>query len=362
MWEKIMYGCSSVYVFLTLLVAFLISFSATPFVISLAKKIGAIDVPKDARRVHTKPIPSVGGLAIFYGFLVSVLCFGIIDLQMIMVILGAFVIVALGVLDDVKPINAKVKFFVQILAALIVVSSGLRVDHMTNPNIFSPRRIIIFSDAVSILLTIFWIVGITNTVNLIDGLDGLAVGISSIASVAMLSLSLILKEPNVAIIAAGVAGASFGFLPYNFNPAKIFIGDTGATFLGFILACTSIMGFFKTQALISFLSPLVILGLPIFDTTCAIIRRIAHKKPIMLPDRGHLHHRLLDAGFTQRQAVGILYTMASALSLSAVVMIVKDAVRAVFLVCSVIFLLLFGAKQMIYKNSNSPDDKEEKDG
>ncbi len=354
-----MFTTNSVFIILALAVAFLISFSTTPAVIALANKIKAIDVPKDERRVHKKPIPLIGGLAIFYGFVISVLCFAVIDRPTMGILIGSTIMVTVGVIDDMRDLNAKVKLLFQILSALIVVYFGIEVQYVANPlaNWIGPKYINL--GLWSIPLTVVWIVGVTNAVNLIDGLDGLAVGVSSIASVALLSLTIISQNLNVAILIAALAGAGFGFLPYNFNPAKIFMGDTGSTFLGFVLACISIQGLMKMYAIISFAVPVLILGLPIFDTVFAILRRIAKKKPIMSPDRGHLHHRLLDMGFSQRQTVTILYTLTSLLCLTAVVMALKDALRGLILVFAVLFVLIISIVVMEPKESQEEEDKNE---
>ena len=253
--------------FFTIFIAFLVSFASTPVVKSLAYKIGAIDVPNDERRMHKKPIARLGGLAIFYGFIVAILCFADINHTIRGILIGSVIIVSLGVLDDVFQLKSLTKLLVQIVAASVVVMHGLRVHYISNPNIFSSDPYISFG-IWSAPITILWIVGVTNAVNLIDGLDGLAAGVSSISCVSLLAISLVTKEPEIAILTAAAAGAVFGFLPYNLHPAKIFMGDTGATFLGFFLACVSIMGLFKSYAVISFAVPFLILGLPIFDTTC----------------------------------------------------------------------------------------------
>jgi UDP-GlcNAc:undecaprenyl-phosphate GlcNAc-1-phosphate transferase len=328
-------------------VAFLIAFAATPLAKIIAYKIGAIDVPKDERRVHKKPIPRLGGLAIFYGFIVSVLSFVDITEEIRGILLGSLVIVVLGIVDDVKPLKAKLKLVIQIFAAFIVVLHDVKIDVLTNPNIFSSNEQIILQHwYLYAPITILWIVGVTNAINLIDGLDGLAAGISSIASISILFISLLVSEPSIAMITAALAGACLGFLPYNFNPAKIFMGDTGATFLGFILATVSIQGLFKGYAVISFAAPLLILGLPIFDTGYAILRRLVSGKSIMEADRGHLHHRLIDMGFSQKQTVMILYTMSGILGLSAVVLTGSGALRAMILILSVLIFVIAGAKYM----------------
>ncbi len=355
-----MFTSSSVFIILALAVAFLISFSSTPTVIALANKIKAIDIPKDERRVHKKPIPLIGGLAIFYGFVISVLCFAVIDRQVMGLLIGSVIIVTVGVIDDMRDLNAKVKLLFQLIAAGIAVYFGVEIEYVANPlaQWIGPQYINL--GLWSIPITMVWIIGVTNAVNLIDGLDGLACGVSTIASVALLSLTLISQNLNAAIVAAALAGAGFGFLPYNFNPAKIFMGDTGSTFLGFVLACISIQGIMKMYALISIAVPVLILGLPIFDTLFAIMRRIAKKKPIMSPDRGHLHHRLLDMGFSQKQTVTILYTLTSILCLTAVVMAMKDAMRGLILIFAVLFVLLVSLIVMEPKEDITEEDSNEK--
>lgn len=338
---------NNIFVLLALVVAFLVSFSATPMVISLAHKVNALDIPKDKRRIHKKPIPLLGGLAIFYGFIVSVLCFATIDRQTAGVLIGTVIIVTVGVIDDMTEMKAIVKLLCQIIAATVVVASGVRIEHFSNPfSAFFGQPYIVFDFWVSVAVTVFWIVGICNAVNLIDGLDGLAVGVSTIASICMLALTIISNNVNAAICAAAVAGAGFGFLPYNFNPAKIFMGDTGALFLGFILACISIQGFLKLSAVLSFAIPILVLGLPIFDTVFAIVRRVSKGKSPMSPDRGHLHHRLLDMGFSQRQTVAILYTLTAILCLTAVVISIKGYLRGAFLVAAVMIIIMASLKLM----------------
>ncbi len=359
-----MFTNSSIFIILALAVGFLIAFASTPTVIVLARKIKALDIPKDERRIHKKPIPLIGGLAIFYGFIVSVLCFATIDRELMGILIGSVIMVTVGVIDDMRDLSAKLKLLFQIIAATIVIYFGVDIQYIANPfsNWFGP--VYINLRLWSIPITMIWIIGVTNAVNLIDGLDGLAVGVSSIASVALLSLTLISQNVNAAIVTAALAGAGIGFLPYNFNPAKIFMGDTGSTFLGFVLACISIQGIMKMYALVSFAVPILILALPIFDTLFAIVRRLLTGKSIMSPDRGHLHHRLLDMGFSQKQTVAILYTLTSVLCLTAVVMALKDALRGLILVLSVVVILVVSLAVMEPKNAENgqlEDDTNEKD-
>ena len=325
------------------LVAGVLSYLFTPYVKKFAQKVGAIDVPKDNRRMHKEPIPRLGGLGIFMAFLCSVLIFGRLDMQMLCVLFGALLIVVLGIFDDIMALGAKLKFVVQIVAAAIPVCiGGLRIDMFTNLNPFSDSPYFHLG-MLAIPVTIIWIVGITNAVNLIDGLDGLAVGVSSIAAITMLAVALLTGEMGIAITMGALAGACVGFMPYNLNPAKIFMGDTGSTFLGYMLATASIMGLFKFYAVISFAVPFLILGLPIFDTANAIIRRVAAGRSPMSPDRGHVHHKLIDMGFNQKQAVAILYAISGTLGLTAVVLTSSGEVKAIFLLLAVIVATIVGA-------------------
>ena len=309
------------YVLLALVIAAVVSCAATPLVKVLSVKVGAVDVPKDARRMHDHPIPRLGGLAIFIGFMVSVLILGNVrgNGQMQSILLGSVIIVVLGVVDDIMALPAMLKFVVQIAAALIPALNGVVIQAFSNPNIFSDSLYWVLGP-LSVPFTVLWIVGITNAVNLIDGLDGLANGVSAISATTMLVIALLASEGEVALVMAALVGACVGFMPYNLNPAKMFMGDTGATFLGYILATMSIQGLFKFYAVISFAVPFLILGLPIFDTAFAFIRRIAHGQSPMHADRGHIHHRLIDMGLNQKQAVATLYVISAMLGLSAVVL------------------------------------------
>ena len=310
-----------------LVTALCISFAATPFVRRLAFTLGAVDVPRDNRRMHNHPIPRLGGLAIFLGFVISVLVFCDIDLQLQGILIGAVMIVILGVIDDIMSLPARLKLVVQIAAALCAVLHGVAIEAINNPNIFSenPYWILGFW---SYPISIIWIVAITNSVNLIDGLDGLADGVSTIAALTMLILAVLLGEWEISVICGALVGACVGFIPYNLNPAKIFMGDTGSTFLGFVMAVASIEGLFKLYNIISFAVPFLMLGLPIFDTCSAILRRVSHGQSPMAPDRSHVHHKLIDMGFSQKQAVAVLYVISAILGLSAVVLTTSGEVRA----------------------------------
>lgn len=349
-------------------ISFAFTFATTPLARRLAFRIGqgAVDIPKDARRMHKKPTPRIGGLAIVFGFMVATLCFAQPSRQLFGTLLGTAIIVVMGFIDDCKDLPAKLKFIIQIIAALVVIFVGdIKIDVFTNPNILSDNPYWVLPTWLSVGITVIWIVFITNAVNFIDGLDGLAAGVSAIMSVSLVFISIRVGEYSIALLGIALMGSCFGFLPYNLNPAKIFMGDTGSTFLGFMLATLSIQGVFKSYAVISFAVPLLILGLPLFDALFAMIRRIIHGESPMKADRGHLHHRLVDMGFSQKQTVFILYAISGVLGITAVLLAESGVLRALLLVICVLILLFIGG--MIGKNSyvhshenheNSHDNRE----
>ncbi|HHW47033.1 MAG TPA: undecaprenyl/decaprenyl-phosphate alpha-N-acetylglucosaminyl 1-phosphate transferase [Clostridiaceae bacterium] len=347
--------------------AFLVAFLATPFVKKLAFKVGAIDVPKDDRRMHNKPIGRLGGLAIISGFLISVL-FAVVRIpgvfafnrDLLGLLAGILIIVVMGLLDDIKQIRARIKLLFQLLAAIaFVIISGTRIERITNP--FSASGFSELSVYVSYPLTILWIVGITNAINLIDGLDGLAAGVSSISSLSLFIISILRTDVDAytaiytAVLTASLSGSALGFLPYNFNPAKIFMAETGSAFLGFTLGVVSIQGTLKSYATISIAIPVLVLGLPLFDTVFAILRRLINGKPIMQADRGHLHHRLIDMGLSQKQSVAVMYMASTVLGLCAIVLADTGIISAIILLVAVSVLLIGGAKYMSeIRNTNNP--------
>lgn len=291
--------------------AALVSYTTTPPVRLLAFRIGAIDIPTDARRMHKKPIPRIGGLAIFAGFLVATLVFCEPSSQLFAIWIGGGIIVILGILDDIFRLPALIKLVVQLCVAGIAVSFGILIEHIT---LFGAH---IEFGYFAIPITILWIVGLSNAINLIDGLDGLSCGISAITSISIFIVMLITGDYTAALITAILTGSCLGFLPYNKNPAKIFMGDTGALFLGYTLSIISVQGLFKLHTMLSFLVPLSIFALPIFDTLVAIIRRVLHGQSPFHPDRGHFHHKLVDMGFTHKEAVKILYAISGIMGLVA---------------------------------------------
>ena len=296
------------------LFAALLSFTATPLVRVLAFKINAVDVPKDNRRMHKVPMPRLGGLAIFISFIATMFIFNKPDNIMIATAIGSTLIVAIGVVDDIFRIKAFYKFIVQVAASLVVISQGIIIERI---NIFDTY---IHFGIFSVPITILWICGLTNAINLIDGLDGLACGISTISAISLFVVTLLLGDPYIAFLIAILCGSCIGFLPFNMNPAKIFVGDTGAMFLGFILSVISIQGLFKVHAVLTFAVPFMVLGVPIFDTMFAMLRRILHGRNPFSPDRGHLHHRFIDGGFNQKQTVRLLYAITAMFGVASIML------------------------------------------
>ena len=315
-------------VIFALAVSMLLSFTLTPLVKRLAYKIGAVDVPKDKRRMHDHPIPRLGGLAIFAGCVIAILLFAETDRQLRGILLGSCLIVAVGVVDDSHPLGPGIKFILQIVAALIAVWHGVIIEAIANPLSFGGKLYWDFG-IMAVPITVIWIVAVTNSVNLIDGLDGLADGVSTIAALTMLIIALLMGDLKMAVICAALVGACVGFIPYNRNPAKIFMGDTGATFLGYMLATVSVTGLFKLYAMISFIVPFIILGFPIYDTASAFTRRILKGQNPMKADRSHTHHKLIDMGMNQKQAVATLYMVAAVLGLCAVMVVSSGYVKLI---------------------------------
>lgn len=321
-------------------IALAVAYIVTPQVKNLAIKAGALDAP-DARKVHTKPIPRMGGLAIYAGFVLAVLASVHVNREIMGLLAGGTFILIIGIIDDIMQLSAKVKLLGQIAAAAILIFFDIRIEWLTNP--FGDM---IYVEYLSIPLTILWVVGLTNTVNLIDGLDGLAAGVSTIASITILLVALQQNFWSVAILSAALAGSALGFLQHNFNPAKIFMGDTGSMFLGYMLAAVSVTGTVKSAATIALIVPIVALGLPIMDTAFAIIRRYMSGKPIFKPDKGHLHHRLLEMGLTQRQAVLLMYAISGCLGMSAIALTEVNIAFGTIIVIALLVVAFLGARKI----------------
>ncbi|GKV56746.1 undecaprenyl-phosphate alpha-N-acetylglucosaminyl 1-phosphate transferase [Sporosarcina sp. NCCP-2222] len=302
--------------FLAMAAAFVASIILTPLVIKFAFRIGAVDRP-NYRKVHAQIMPRIGGLAIFGAFMIGYLILRPEDPDATYntagIIVGAFLIIATGFLDDMLEITAKAKLVGQLAAALVVVMwGGLQIDFVNLP-FFGQLDFGYFS----IPITIIWIIGITNAINLIDGLDGLAAGVSTIALISITVMAVIMGDVYVIATASLLAASSLGFLFFNFHPAKIFMGDTGALFLGYMISVLAMLGF-KNVTVVSLIIPIIMLGVPISDTFFAIVRRIRMKQSITAADKSHLHHCLLRAGFSHRQTVLIIYGLAILFGVAAV--------------------------------------------
>ena len=292
-------------------------------------------------------MPRMGGIAIFLGFILTVILItpsieAFEWKQISGLLIGGMIIFLLGFFDDIYNLNAKLKLLVQIIAALVVIYSDIRIEFVTWP--FAESNILLLQN-ISVPITLLWIVGITNAVNLIDGLDGLAAGVSSIAAICLMILSMFSPNPIgpvAALLTAALAGSCLGFLPYNFNPAKIFMGDTGSTFLGYVLAVTSIQGLIKGYTAVTIIIAVLVLALPIFDTTFAIFRRILTRRPIMEADRGHLHHRLVDKGYSQKRAVITLYGISGGFGIIGILLANKDTQMAfgVFIAMGIVLYMI----------------------
>ena len=355
------------------LLAFIVSFMATPYTIKIAEKIGAVDVPKDQRRMHTKKMPKFGGPAVILGFLVSIMYLlivmsieGSIDLfseqeygkKLLGLLLGIVVIAITGIFDDTKTLTWWQQLLGQVSAAIIVVTFGIRIEHLDVPFLYR----IGLNDTVSTIITIIWIVGVTNAINLIDGLDGLSSGIALISCISLLIIFALNYSPMIAILMiTSLIGALVGFLPFNFSPAKTFIGDTGSNFLGYILSIVSILGVAKTYTAVVIALPMLVLGLPIFDVVWAIIRRMVKGKSIKAifkADKGHLHHRLLAKGFSQKQAVLVMYAMSAALGLFAIILLESGIWKALSFLLMVIAALFLGYRNFLTEKSEKGEKYE----
>lgn len=331
-------------VFLSFFMSLIVSVFMTPLSIWLAPKIGAMDIPKDNRRMHTKAMPRFGGMAVFLGTTLSILIFANGNERMMAAVLGGALMYALGVWDDLKDLRPGIKFAGQFAIAILMYTLGLRIEFITN---FSGEGHLRFGVALCFIVTVLWIVGITNTINLIDGLDGLAAGVAAIASLSIAYVAYIHGDKfGFMLVCMGmmaVAGGSLGFLPYNFYPAKTFLGDGGSLFLGFMIAVLSVVGPLKRSTLIAVVVPVMVLGIPIFDTFFAIFRRVINKRPIMQADKGHLHHRLMESGYGQRRAVLMLYGISGVMGMAAVLMsreLIKDAFVLVIIACIYLYVFL----------------------
>lgn len=325
-------------ILLALAAAFAISFFLLPYVRRFAENVGAVDQPS-ARRINDHPVPRMGGISIFCGFIVACLLFVRLTTQVKGILVGCCVISLMGALDDVIDLNPWLKLVGQIAAAIIAVSFGVISDTFTN--FLEVGGFIYPGSTISRIITVLWIVGCTNAVNLIDGLDGLAVGMSSISAATLFVISLVVEggDPNISVILVCLLGACIGFWPYNRNPAKIFMGDVGSQMLGYVLSTVSVIGLFKMHALVTMLIPVMSMAVPLADTSFAIVRRLLKGQSPFHADKGHLHHRLLALGLTQRQAVTVMYSISIVLSVFAFLMVgERRSVKIIFLIVAVLIV------------------------
>lgn len=325
----------------------------TPVVIKVAHHVNALDHPKDERRIHKKPMPLIGGLGIYISVMLALMIF--VDMpqsKVLSLMLGSSLIVFMGIVDDINPLPAKYKFLIQVFAAVILVYGDIRIK--TFQPFFVGGSQITFGYLFSSFISVIWIVGITNTLNFIDGLDGLTGGIAAISSLTIAYISLTNNRIEIAVLTLIMAGASLGFLPYNFNPAKIFMGDTGALFLGFMLSAISIEGTIKGAIAITVIAPILALGIPIFDTSFAIFRRIKNGTPPWEADRGHLHHRILDMGIGYKKTVILLYFIHILFGLSVIFLINKDIIKTMISFLLALLLIAFPIRKSM-KNKKRRD-------
>jgi len=318
---------------IALFMSALATFILTFFVKEFAVRFKFIDIP-DFRKIHITPTPRLGGLAIYFGFLIGLLYLEPHAEHLPAIIIGSGIIVLTGALDDRYSIRAVVKLSGQVSGAAVLVFSGLVIERVTLP-FFGMIDLGVFG----IVLTLFWIVGITNAINLIDGLDGLATGVSTIALSSMFVMAIMQGQVVAAYLSIVLIGSNLGFLYHNFYPAKIYMGDTGSNLLGYMIAVISILGLFKNIAIFSFIIPIVILAVPIFDTLFAIVRRALNKQRIMAPDNKHIHYQLLNAGFSHRQSVLIMYAFSLVFGVLAVISTQVAIITTLIITMFVIALL-----------------------
>lgn len=320
-----------------LLIAFFIAGIATFFltfpVKSIALRLGILDIP-NRRKIHVKSTARFGGFAIFLGVMLGLIYLQPNHEHMPEIITGAIVIVLTGALDDKYSIRPVVKLTGQLIAASFLISSGLIIEKITLPLIG-----VIDLGFFSVLITVLWIVGITNAINLIDGLDGLATGVSTIALISMSVIAIMDMQMVAASLCLVMIGANLGFLYHNFHPASIYMGDTGSNFLGYMIAVVSIIGLFKNVALFSFIIPIIVLAVPIFDTLFAIVRRIHNNESIMMPDNKHIHYQLIHAGYSHRTTVLIIYGFSALFGILAILFSYASITISLFITFLVLILI-----------------------
>lgn len=330
---------------IAMLVSFVMAMLITPLVRRFAYLIGAVDHP-NARKVHVRTMPRIGGLAIFIAFLIGYALLLPASRYNDAILIGAVVIVLTGLIDDRFQLSARVKLMGQMIATVVVLNSGMRIEMINLP--FDQQ---LYLGSWSIPVTVLWLIGITNAINLIDGLDGLAAGVSSIALGTIALLAIIQGNVYLTMMALLLLASTLGFLVHNFYPAKIFMGDTGALFLGYMLAVFSLIGF-KNVTMFSLVVPVLLLGLPISDTIFAIVRRLVQGRPPMSPDKSHMHHQLIDMGFTTRQAVLLMYGMTLFFGIASILFAKTTMLGAVitFVIVLIVIELIVESTELIHPN------------
>ncbi len=308
------------YFFLSGVVAFFFVFLTVPYIRKFAIRIGFVDKPNQ-RKIHTEPVPLLGGMAIYFGFVVTSAIFGYTGSTFFGIATGGLVIFLIGVVDDFyktrgRDFKAWPKFLMQIVAALILVLYGIRISGVNLP---FAHGYFTFPIWISVFATLVWVVAITNMMNFLDGVDGLASGLAAISAITLFFIALLKGQTEMAVLAIALVGSALGFLRHNFHPARIFMGDAGATFLGFVLAAIAIDGAFKSATLVSILVPVLALGVPILDAIWVVIRRFRENRPIYIADKGHTFHLLMKSGLTQTQTVTFLYLLGICFSLASIV-------------------------------------------
>ena len=340
-----------------IVIPFLFVVSIIPFIKKVANHVGALDVP-DKRKVHKMPMPRLGGIGIYMGFLLGYVLFGTMSLRMNAILIGSFIIIITGLVDDIKPIPAKWKFLFQIIAASVVAVYG----KILLQDVSAFDFYINFGNF-SYPITILFIVGIINCINLIDGLDGLAAGLSSIYFITIGIVIVGWKHTFGldAIITFIMLGATLGFLWHNFNPAKIFMGDSGSMFLGYMIAVIALLGF-KNVTLTTLLAPICLLAIPIMDTAFAIVRRIVNKKPISEPDKQHLHHQLLSLNLSHRNVVLVIYALDILFASAMLVYMLYDRTVGVIMyaILFIIVLIFVMKSSIIVDRKNKTEMKKRK--
>lgn len=324
---------------IVIVIGAVLTFLFTPITKLIAQKTGAIDVPDSNRKFHSAPTPRLGGIAIMTGFVVAAVCFDLIftgkmSERILATVLGGMVICGVGILDDIYDLSAISKLLVQIAVSLCAVLLGGSIEFIT---VFGKT---VYFGVMSVPITVCWMVLIINALNLLDGLDGLACGVALLSSVTLLLISILMGDPVCAVIAAALCGASLGFLPYNANPAAVFMGDCGSTFFGYIFACISVFGLFKGVTVISAVAPVLVFALPMVDVVSAACMRISRKESPFKPDRSHLHYKLIDTGFTPKQSVAIIYIASAIFCGCAIVSLYYKLAAIIVAVCTMIFLFL----------------------